>query len=646
MSHRVLLAAALFLAACGGQADDPESLQGDVQAPSKLQAQGGNHSISLSWNARGSSRFTILRGTAKGGPYTQIGTAKTTSYKDGGLAANATFFYVVKAASSGAPSNEASAVTAPAAPAHVQSAIGGGQVSLAWDPVPGAVDYVVTTDYGDTLTTADLSITDLLAWGRVTYSVQARNAGGPGDAASASGDADAPAIVGANGSVYVTGDGEETHFDSMEGWAIQAVGADGAAHAGLGTADGRFTIPGVPQGTYWVGFGDGLQIATSARSIDVGSAILGRRGATYARKPATLRIDAQNLRPWMESDWLQLYSADVGLAALDVGDGFDSNTPPAVGVTSLQGYDLSVARGTPLLDAQKGDRALLTQMSLFGPPAMALWYHSVTRALALPPVTMAEGQTTPVAGAFVEVAQDQALSLSWLRPDYAAHASEIFPGAQPGWAYLKVFTGPALESYGDFGGAPNVAYLNFAPGDGVASVSLQHGNPYPRQWALGASLTFPVTQELALPGLRPAQATGQIAVSGLMAEMSTVGLRLSPPRALQINGADAVASATAGAGLTPTLSWTAPAVGSADAYSVHLSRLVPDGQGGTRIEQLAVLRTAGTSAALPPGLLQQGQTYFAYVKAISQPGVDPIAQPYATSLSLATAGAFTNTFTP
>jgi hypothetical protein len=75
--------------------------------------------MNLSWTAAGNAKtYTVFRGTATGGPYTQIGTTNGTTYTDTGpqvgppvLTWNVTYYYVVTAAAGGwssGYSNEAS----------------------------------------------------------------------------------------------------------------------------------------------------------------------------------------------------------------------------------------------------------------------------------------------------------------------------------------------------------------------------------------------------------------------------------------------------------------------------------------------------------------------------------------------------------
>jgi fibronectin type 3 domain-containing protein len=89
-------------------------------APSGLTASPGNAQVILSWTASaGATSYHVKRGTASGGPYTQVAAPTVTTFTDTGLADGTTFYYVVSAvnaAGESANSTQASATPAAAAP--------------------------------------------------------------------------------------------------------------------------------------------------------------------------------------------------------------------------------------------------------------------------------------------------------------------------------------------------------------------------------------------------------------------------------------------------------------------------------------------------------------------------------------------------
>src|SRR6266403_2268913 len=118
--------------------------------PASLHATASSAEIVLNWSAgAGASSYAVKRGTASGGPYTQIGTATSTSYTDTGLTNGTAYYYVVVAVNSAgqsAPSGEATAtpdatVTAPPVPAGLLASAGNAQVGLTWTVSRGASSY-------------------------------------------------------------------------------------------------------------------------------------------------------------------------------------------------------------------------------------------------------------------------------------------------------------------------------------------------------------------------------------------------------------------------------------------------------------------------------------------------------------------------
>jgi hypothetical protein len=132
-------------------------------APSGLTATAMSASqINLAWtdNASNETNFVVARGTASGGPYSDIATlaANTTSYANTGLAANTTYYYVVRATNAGgasANSSQASAITWPAE-IIVDNTAAGFTASGSWYTATGATDkYGTNYRYRSTAAASD-----------------------------------------------------------------------------------------------------------------------------------------------------------------------------------------------------------------------------------------------------------------------------------------------------------------------------------------------------------------------------------------------------------------------------------------------------------------------------------------------------------
>ncbi len=180
----------------------------DTQAPGvpgQLQATGGSGQIALAWGAAsdnvGVTDYRVERcAGASCTNFAQIGTATGTSYTDGGLAAQSTYTYRVRAEDAagnlGPYSNTAGATTAspdtqaPGVPRQLQATGGSGQIALAWGAATdnvGVTDYRVErctgagcTNFAEIATATVMNYTNggLAAQSTYTYRVRAEDAAG------------------------------------------------------------------------------------------------------------------------------------------------------------------------------------------------------------------------------------------------------------------------------------------------------------------------------------------------------------------------------------------------------------------------------------------------------------------------------------
>ena len=115
--------------------------------PTGLTATPSSSTMNLAWSVPTGSptSYKVFRGTASGGPYTQIATATTNSYADNALAGG-TYYYVVQAcnaAGCSANSTQASGtisggVSIPSVPTGLTATASGTQINLSWTASTGA----------------------------------------------------------------------------------------------------------------------------------------------------------------------------------------------------------------------------------------------------------------------------------------------------------------------------------------------------------------------------------------------------------------------------------------------------------------------------------------------------------------------------
>jgi len=231
---------ALLAVACGGNSPNPQP----PAAPANLAAAGGAGQIALTWTAvDGATGYQVLRGGSAGAEASLASTASA-SYTDTGLAAGATWFYVVKATSStgtSAASNEASATTAPPAPAGLTASTTDTAARLQWTAAAGATSYTVLRAPGGsssfaqvgTVSAAAFSDSGLTPNTAYQYEVHASNAAGTSPDATVS--ATTAPVAPAGVAVAST---SNHHVDL--GWTA----APGAGSAGYHVL--RATAPGGP----------------------------------------------------------------------------------------------------------------------------------------------------------------------------------------------------------------------------------------------------------------------------------------------------------------------------------------------------------------------------------------------------------------
>src|SRR5439155_24411444 len=128
-----------------------------------------------------------------------------------------------------------------------------------------------------------------------------------------------------------------------------------------GTADGGFSVAGVPFADYLLRVGSNY-VYTSARSIDLGGWFVGRPDAVPGND-AGLRLSLDNLAAWnTAADDVAIWSWGAGMPYLDAI--FALNGPaPAAGVTSLVDAHVDFSsQPSGLIQSSRGDEVTLVQL--------------------------------------------------------------------------------------------------------------------------------------------------------------------------------------------------------------------------------------------------------------------------------------------
>jgi fibronectin type 3 domain-containing protein len=241
-------------------------------APTGLVASAHGNAISLSWvSAARATSYNVYAGTAAGHQAATAvatgisGTAATLTSLNAGQA----YYLTVAGVSSfgvSAPSNEAQAMTAPAAPAGVHGAAGIASITVSWDPSLGASAYTLyegpassapTTPAVSAFTATSYTVAGLTAGTTYAFAVAAMNSAGTSPTSAAVAVTVPPAAPG-NLTAVAGNHSVNLSWDATSGASSYSVlGGTGAGQESsvpmqAGIAATRTTIDGLTDGsTYY-----------------------------------------------------------------------------------------------------------------------------------------------------------------------------------------------------------------------------------------------------------------------------------------------------------------------------------------------------------------------------------------------------------
>lgn len=242
--------------------------------PSNLTVSWSNAQAMLVWNAASNAAgYYVKRALSRGGPYTNItGAVTTTNYTDITVVNNTLYFYKISATNSFGETADSGLATAypsaspPAAPVGlVASPVSHRQINLAWSSVPGAISYSIqraVTGGGPYTTIASGQGTIFLTYADVGlmpgttyyYVITARNNIGAGSISAEAAAATLPALPS-------SWDDADAGYQTTPGSATYANGIFTVQGAGLDYGGGNSDSFGL---TYVRLAGDGVIVARLA----------------------------------------------------------------------------------------------------------------------------------------------------------------------------------------------------------------------------------------------------------------------------------------------------------------------------------------------------------------------------------------------
>lgn len=438
--------------------------------------------------------------------------------------------------------------------------------------------------------------------------------------------------------------------------------ADGGfqSYPGSGAADGSFGVQGVPAQPFYLQYDNHYFGPSTTTSWDLGYANAGRPDATDAGPGTKLAYDVSGLSPYdPQTDDLQLFSPDLAMYGFGLED-FAESGSIAAGATSWQGvtpFSMPPYFGSALLDASKGDEAVLYQLAGETVPAAGsdggvLLIQHASDALTVKGLTMVSGGTATISGALSPLAQTETFDAIYDFPSFmSAAAAGDFPdgGVNDAYNAFSYILSEPITGQGAYWSVAENTAISVHDKVPAQDLSLTYGliePTWPRYiLTMAAEL---VRFHLPLPdgGMGTAQTSLYNRSTSVLPQTAgtSIAAVLTPVRDLSVNGAS-VAQPLSDVGVNPVVSWMAPATGQADWYRITVSELVTE-DGFIRMNQTADLSTADRSVRLPPGILQPGKVYVFKVTAYMNAAADPRHTPYPLTFPTAEADAITNLVRP
>jgi hypothetical protein len=421
-------------------------------------------------------------------------------------------------------------------------------------------------------------------------------------------------------------------------------------HAGTGAPDGSFMVdlgPAAPpwqlELTYGAASASPLSVffIGNATQFTFGAFALGRPDQAFPSSSTHVTLNVNGLSSWQATDGLEIVSSNVGAVAHDVETQFPGfPTTPTPGVTAIS--NVTIPWFNPLIDATKGDAAMVYQLVTGTGPVFTRTLGTIGQAS---PITMVDGGTATMMVTLSRVALDRVLTVHLKRSLFDAFHSQVGPAAGPplaGRQNVIIQALPGIAQRGFFGvDDPFLAEaLLFDNGTTDLDLTFTYGNPFKTggaSWDDFVRILYPFNVPVMAPGSQVATSvevgfTTFIPVAAFPTD-GTIAPVLSPVRSVQIGGMDLMAPRTA-VGLTPTVTWDPPALGTPTAYLVKLDEVTTnaaDPNHKTVVNEVADFSLTSTTLHIPPSLLVAGHSYMLVIDAELFPGADLVAAPGLTT---------------
>ena len=390
--------------------------------------------------------------------------------------------------------------------------------------------------------------------------------------------------------------------------------------SGSGTSDGTFTIPDVPTGFYLLQLGRTC-LATSNTMVNADSNSGYRSTGVPADENTTVTFDLTNLHPWQSTDFFEMVCPNNHSGNLFNG---------TVGETTFTGTFPYLGN---LSDGSQGDQYYILQLitqDLGGYP-----FTGLGRGILPPKFTPRQGSDTQFIGRLKTIPQTQQFEANINGADLAAQALAANPNAILAETLILLDVYPGSLAKGETTVGPDLVIYDSWPGQSFITTNgdlgpVSCGNPFPPSgWPLWVGYEWLAAVTYFAPGASNSTVIYTF-TNGNNTELPTATRPIKPLVGVvtqpTINGKNFFADQP-GIGVTPTLKWSPPSVGTATFYAVRIYQLDND-SGNTVQTIIANLRTPGRSLTIPEGLLTPGSAYVFRIRPWYVPGLNFAKTPF------------------
>lgn len=383
-------------------------------------------------------------------------------------------------------------------------------------------------------------------------------------------------------------------------------------------SSGAFQIDGAPTGPYLLEFnpGSGARrfFRTESTVVDLGGDLLGRLDVRSPTQPTQVTFAVSGLFPADPGDLVEITCSNAS-----VWERIAPQQTLSAGATSASLPFAWAARPTQLVSGPSGDVLYVHQLSTQSDLATGLTYQMARTWAGEPSLSIVDGlnQTVPVT--LAPVSSSGRLAVSW-RPSK-------FEASLPDWPAASEVRQHGLYVEGiawglDLGpdprvGNPDLLILQAGPGTPDALLDLVYGRFLPSLWKERLQAVMAVREQFPFQGGTIFYSVAMAIQASMDALPSELGPTVGPPRSPRIGDQDAT-QVRAGVGTGPTISWSAPRIGTPDYYVVDLARLTINGS-QISFTEVAQFHTTETRAQFPEGTLTGGTQVVAFVTAIREP---------------------------